>query len=136
MHLTFVAQRLLPGTPQIVTVADHFSVPDNGNCILLTDRPGNNLVCRYPFQSPPPTRINGTVATQSCNSSGPTHPGVAVTHPMPLGTKLDPVGQELLQLGGAICPGTQLTFVTYHPDGNLRMEFDIPPISLDHYTAH
>ena len=132
MHLSLAAERLLPGTPQTVTVADHFSVP-GGSCILLTDRAYLTPLCRYPFQSPPPTRVNGSVASQSCDNSASFHPGVAVMVVMPPGTRPDPVIQEPLQLGGNVCPGTQLTFLTYHPADNFRLELDIPPITLDHY---
>jgi hypothetical protein len=136
MHLSFVAQRLLPGMPEVVTVADHFRVPDNGNCILLPDNPDGNLVCRYPFQSPPPTRINGPVNTQSCDNPGASRLGVATIPFSPPGTRVDPIVQEQLQLGGKVCLGTRLTFVVYRSAGNFRLEFDIPVISLNHYLIH
>jgi len=136
MHLTVVAQRLFPGKPQIVTVANHFSVPNNGRCVFLTDHAGSNPVCRYPFQSPPPTIITGAVATQSCERSGSTRPGTATFRSISPGTSPDPVVHEPLQLGGTICPGTQLTFVEYHLVDNFRSEFDIPAIILAHYTVH
>jgi hypothetical protein len=136
MHLTFVGQRLLPSSPQIVAATDRFSVPNNGNCILNSDQRFGNLVCRYAFQSPPPTRITGSVSTQSCDHRDTTNPGSANVRFLPAGSRVDPVIQEPLQLGGMVCPGTQLTFVTYHPDGNLRTEIDIPAITLDHYTTN
>jgi len=132
--LTLVAQRLVPGTSQTVTAAEHFDVPDNGNCILGTNRP-NNLVCRYPFRSPVPTRIDGVVMTQSCGSSGAPHPATTTTRPIPPGTRPDPVVQESLELGGNVCLGTQLTFTTYHPAGDFRTEIEIPNIVLDEYAV-
>ena len=131
MHLSLVAQRLLPDTPQIVTVANHFSVP-GGSCLLLADRPLGTPLCRYAFQSPLPTRVNGSVTAQFCNSSAPTHPGMAVMRVIPA-DGIDTVVEEPLLLGGNVCPGTQLTFQTYHPADNFRLELDIPAVALDHY---
>lgn len=135
LGLVFVAQRLDPGQSQTVTAAETFSVPSNGNCILVTSHPGGNLVCRYPFRSPPPTRIEGEVATQSCGSHGATHHATAITRSIPPGTRPDPVIEEPLQLGGNVCPGTQLTFTTYHPAGDFRTEIDMPNIVLDDYAV-
>jgi hypothetical protein len=53
---------------------------------------------------------------------------------MPPGTRPDPVIEERLQFGGAVCFGTQLTFVAYRPAGNFRLELDIPAIAFDHYV--
>ncbi len=132
MHLSVVAQRLLPGTPQTVTAADRFSVP-GGNCILLTDRLYLTPLCRYAFRSQPPTRVNGPVTAEPCASSAPTHPAVAVIPFSEAGMNSDPVLQEPLQLGGNVCPGTQLTFLPYHPADNFRLELDIPAVTLGHY---
>ena len=104
MHLTFVGQRLLPGSPQVVTATDRFKVSNNGNCILNSNQLFGNLVCRYAFQSPPPTRISGSVSTQSCDHPEATRPGSANVRFLPAGSRVDPVIQESLQLGGMVCP--------------------------------
>ena len=135
IHLNVAAQRLLPDAPQTVTVTDNFNVP-GGRCIMLANRPSGSLVCRYAFQGPPPTRINGSVTAQSCDAAGPPRPGVTITSSRTAGTIPDPIIQEPLDLGGNVCPGTQLTFLPYHPAGDFRLELDIPSITLDHYVAH
>ena len=46
---------------------------------------------------------------------------------------IETVVEEPLLLGGNVCPGIQLTFQTYHPADNFRLELDIPAVALDHY---
>ena len=103
---------------------------------MLANGPSGSLMCRYAFQGPPPTRINGLVTAQSCDAAGPTHPGMTITRSRAAGTSPDPVILERLDLGGNTCPGSQLTFLPYHPAGDFRLELDIPSITLDHYVAH
>jgi hypothetical protein len=136
MHLSEVAQRMLPGTPQTVTAAESFSIPGNGTCQLLPNLSGNNVSCRYPFQIASRTTIRAIVTGTSCSSSSPTHPGVTTLGARSPMTGADPTIEIPLHLGGVVCPGTQLTFTPYHPADNFRLELDIPSISLDQYLIH
>jgi hypothetical protein len=131
MRVYEVAQRLLPGTPQTVTAVDEFSIPGNGACHLLPNLSGDNVSCRYPYQIALRTTIRATVADASCSGFGPTHPGMETLGTRFSGNGLDPTISIPLRLGGAICPGTHLTFTDYHPAENFRLDLDIPSISLD-----
>jgi pantothenate kinase type III len=64
------------------------------------------------------------------------HPLFATISARSAGTSIDPLVQMPLHIGGAVCPGTQLSFVTYHAGENFRLELDIPEVSLDQYVAH
>jgi hypothetical protein len=102
---------------------------------LRTELSLYNLSCRYPFELASCTIIRTTVADTSCNSSGPTHPGIeTLAAHSPVGGP-DPTIEITLHLGGAVCPGTPLTFTAYHPAENFRLELDIPSISLDRYLV-
>jgi hypothetical protein len=136
VHFSLIATRLLPGTPQVVTVSDHFSVPEQGTCRLERYRYGSNLSCRFPFQISSPATIAGSVTSAPCGNSAPVHPGVEALSARSTFTGLAPIVRQPLHLGGAVCPGTQLTFTPYHPAENFRLELDIPSISLDQYHAH
>ena len=87
MHLTLAAQRLLPGPPQVVTVANSFAVPDEGRRILVASFPANNLVCRYAFQSPPAMVVRGSIATQSCTHPGSAHLSMTALRYTPAGAR-------------------------------------------------
>jgi len=137
MHLSVAAERLLPGQPETVRVSDSFRVPDHGVCVLLKGNlPGNNLSCRYAGHGPAPTRITGMVSTSASTGGGITHMGVAILRSLGGGVRVDPVVQYPVQLGGAVCPGAELTFVRYRSAGNFRLELDLPLRSLGQYVAH
>jgi hypothetical protein len=135
MHLSLVATRLVPGAPQAVTAADHFGVPGDGRCELIPDTAGTSLRCRFPFQIARRTDIRGFIGSVSCGSSGAMHPLFATISAHSAGTSIDPLVQMPLHIGGAVCPGTQLSFVTYHAGENFRLELDIPEVSLDRYAV-
>ena len=134
VHLSVVAERLLPGQPQIVPVSDSFRVPDHGVCVLMkANLRGNNISCRYAGHGPEPMRITGAVSANFCG--GASHTGGAVIHALGGGTRVDPVVQYQPQLGGPVCPGTELTFLPYRSAGNFRLELDLPPLELAQYIA-
>jgi hypothetical protein len=135
MHLSLVATRLVPGAPQAVTAADHFGVPGDGRCELIPDTAGTSLRCRFPFQIARRTDIRGFIGSVPCGSSGAMHPLFATISARSAGTSIDPLVQMPLHIGGAVCPGTQLSFVTYHAGENFRLELDIPEVSLDRYAV-
>jgi hypothetical protein len=135
MHISEIAQRMLPDTPQTVTTASDFSVPGDGRCHLVEGLPGNNVTCRYPFRIAARTTIRAAVATGSCNSSGSTQPGIETLAARSPVNGPDPTFEIPLHLGGAVCPGTPITFTPYRPGENFRLELDIPTISLDQYIA-
>jgi hypothetical protein len=133
LHLSEIAQRMLPGTSQTVTAAESFRIPGDGTCHLLSNPSGNNLRCRYPFELASRTMIRTTVAGTSCSNSGPTHPGIETLAARPPVGGPDPTIEITLHLGGAVCPGTPMTFTDYHPAENFRLELDIPSINLNRY---
>jgi hypothetical protein len=133
MHFSEVAQRLQPGTPQTVTAATDFNVPENGRCHLEANLPGNNVTCRYSFEIASRTIIRAAVADGSCG--GPTRPGITMLAALPPLGGPDPTIERTLHMGGAVCPGAQMTFTHYHPAENFRLELDIPSISLDQYVT-
>jgi hypothetical protein len=135
MHLSEVAQRMLPGTPQTVTAANDFLIPGNGACHMLPNLFGNNVSCRYSFEIASRTMIRTTVADASCSSSSPTHVGIETLAARSPVNGPDPTIEIPLHLGGAVCPGTPITFTPYHPAENFRLELDIPSISLDRYLV-
>lgn len=135
LHVSLIATRLLPDTPHIVTISDNFSVPENGTCHLEPYRSGSNLHCLFPFQIASPASIAASVTSTPCATKESAHPGVETINPRSTFTGLDPIIQVPLHLGGAVCPGTQLTFTPYHPANNFRLELDIPSITLDQYHA-
>jgi hypothetical protein len=135
LQLSEVAQRLLPGTPQIVTAADEFSIPGNGTCQLLPSLSHDNVSCRYPFEIASRTMIHTTVADTYCNKAALTHPAIATLAARSPHVGPDPTIQILLRLGGAVCPGTPLTFTAYRPAYNFRLELDIPSIKLNRYLV-
>ena len=135
MHLSVVATRLVPGEPQVIMAADHFDVPGDGRCELMPDPAGTNLSCRFPFQIAQRTAIRGFAGSASCGSSGAMHPVFAMIGARSAQTSIDPMIQTPIRLAGAVCPGTQLNFVAYHPGENFRLELDIPEISLDRYVV-
>jgi hypothetical protein len=134
MHVSYVAQLLEPGTPQMVVAADRFSIPGNGTCGHPSTLSESDVTCRYPYQIALRTTIRAVVADQSC-SSGPTHPGIETLGSRFRGNGLDPTITVPLRLGGKICPGTKLSFTDYHAAENFRLELDIPSISLDRYLV-
>jgi hypothetical protein len=135
MRVSEIAQRLLPGTAQTVIAANDFIIPGDGACRMLPTLSGENVTCRYPFQIALRTTIRATVSDAPCGRGGPTHPGIETLAARARGTGLDPTIGIPLRLGGVICPGTQLTFTPYHPAERLRLELDIPSISLDRYLV-
>jgi len=135
MHISEVAQRLLPGTPETVTAASDFNIPGNGRCHLRANVPGNNVICRYPFEIAARTTIRTAVVAGLCGVPGPASPSIetlAVRSPI---NGPDPTIEIPLRLGGAICPGTPITFTAYHPGENFRLELDIPSIAVDQYVT-
>jgi hypothetical protein len=124
-----------PGVSQTVTAASDFSVPGNGRCHLLANLPGSNVTCRYPFRIAAPMMIHAAVADAPCGSSGSTHPGIGMLGARSPMNGPDPTIEIPLHLGGAICPGTQITFTPYHRAENFRLELDIPSILLDQYMT-
>jgi hypothetical protein len=135
LHLSAVAQRLLPGTPQTVTAAESFSVPGNGMCHLLPSLSGDNVSCRYAFQIASRTVIHAMISPASCLSSGPADPAMETLAERSPMNGPDPTIGILLHLGGSVCPGTPLTFTDYHPAENFRLELDIPSINLNRYLV-
>jgi hypothetical protein len=135
MHISEIAQRFLPGTPQTVTAANDFIIPGDGTCHMLPNLSGNNVSCRYPFRIASRVTIHAAVSNGACKDPGSTHPGITTIGARSRGTGLDPTIDTPLHLGGAICPGTQLTFTPYHPAENFRLELDIPSISLNRYLV-
>ncbi len=136
MHFSESAQRLRPGTPQSVTAAADFNVPEEGRCHLQAGFPGNNVTCRFPFHIAEQMTIGADVTSGLCIHSDPTHPAITMVSALPLLVGPDPTDERALHLGGAVCPGTQLTVTTYHPAENFRLELDVPSISLDQYVGH
>ncbi len=136
LHIELAAERLTPNAPQTVVAADYFKVPDNGVCVLDVTKIGsNNMSCRYAFVGPPPTRVSGMVQQQPCSVSGKSQPSAANLISTPAATKPDPLVEEQLSFGGAVCPGTMLTFVSYRSDGEFRVETDVPEVVLDAYIV-
>ena len=135
MHVSVAAERMLPGPPETVKVSDRFRVPDGGVCVLLKRHiSGNNLSCWYAGHGPSPTRVTGPVSGESCG--GATHTSASVIHSLGSGLRVDPVIKSLVSLGGAVCPGAELTFVPYRSAGNFRLEIDLPPLLLSQYKPH
>lgn len=135
LHLSAIAQRLLPGTPQPVTVADTFTIPENGICHLTPTLSGDNVGCRWAFRLASRTVIHAAITSASCLTPGPTHPAMetlAARTPM---NGPDPTVGLILHLGGSVCPGTQLIFTPYYPANNLRLELDIPSVNLNRYLV-
>jgi hypothetical protein len=135
MHLSMVVTRMVPGASQVVTAADHFDVPGDGGCELRTNQSSSYAACRFPFRTPQETAVKGLVNTAPCGSSAPTHLSVKMIGRRSAGTVIDPIVPMPLSLGGNVCPGTQLSFVAYHPAENFRLELDIPEILLDQYVT-
>ncbi len=135
LHLTFVADRLSPGSPETITTASSFDIPGKGSCFFADDDSGR-VICRYPYHGLPPTRVTGTVSTPPCGSSDLTDPGVLEILSNPQVPSFDPVLSQPLNMGGTVCPGTPLTFTVYQPAGALRVELDIPAIPIDRYIMH
>jgi hypothetical protein len=138
MHMMLGAERLMPDAPEVVTATDRFKAPNGGQCTLDTGMTKDNLICRYAFEGPLPTSVRGNVidAPWACAKDAATHSGGGVIHEVPTGTKPDPVVEEPVRMGGAVCPGTALTFVVYRPAGRFRVELDVPSVVLDAYIAH
>jgi ABC-type transport system involved in multi-copper enzyme maturation permease subunit len=136
MHLSVAAQRFRPGTPQIVTAANDFTVPGGGMCHLFPDRSGNNLSCRYAFQIASRMTVQVPVHAAPCGTASPTHPGFTTIGARIPDPAADPTIERTPRLGGAVCPGAQLTFTPYHPAEFFRLELDLPSISLDQYLVH
>jgi len=142
LHLTLVAERLSAETAQTVTANTEarFDVPNQGVCSYSPDQPGGGPFCRYAYQSPPVTRVTGLVSANWCQASAPTHPGMDYLRSLGAQTPtFDPVvpyNLGTLDLRGTICNGAELTFTPYQPSDKLRIELDIPAVTLDHYVAH
>jgi hypothetical protein len=135
MHLSVAAERLSPDQPVTVKVSDSFRAPDHGVCVLIKgDRMQNNISCRYPAYRPSPTRVSGPVSA-SALCGVPTHTGVAVVRDTGSGAGVDPMNQHVLQLGGAVCPGAELSFLPYVSAGKFRLELELPPLELAQYIA-
>ena len=135
MHISEIAQRLLPGTPQTVTAANDFIIPGDGTCHMLPNLSGNNLSCRYPSRIASRVTIHAAVSNGACKDPGSTRPGFTTIGARSRGTSVDPTIDMPLHLGGAVCPGTQMTFTPYHTAENFRLELDIPSISLNRYLV-
>ena len=136
MHVMLAAEQLKPDAPVVVTAADQFKAPSGGNCMLDASMSKDNLICRYAFEEPLPTSVRGNVTDGICDAHAESHVGGGVIHEVPLGTKPDPVVEEQVRMGGAVCAGTPLTFVVYRPAGRFRVELDVPSVVLDAYIAH
>lgn len=135
LHLSAIAQHMLPGLSQTVIAHQTFRVPGDGTCHLLSNPSGDNVSCRYPFELASRTTILATVADARCGGSGSSHPSMeTLAARVPTGGP-DPTIEIRLHLGGAVCPGTPITFTPYHPAQNFRLELDIPSISLDRYLV-
>lgn len=136
VHLSVIATRLIPGASQVVTAADHFGVPGDGRCELRQNQSSSYAVCRFPFGTPQRTAVMGSATKAPCGSSGPAHPVIEMIGPRSPGTVIDPIITMSVPREGNVCPGTQLSFVAYHPGENFRLELDIPAVSLDQYVTH
>jgi hypothetical protein len=134
LHVSFATEKLAPAAPEVVTAAEHFSVPDQGNCVLT--EPEGRVICRYGFEGPSPTGVSGPV-TKACGdgTTATTSQGTGALHAWAAGSRPDPVMEEPLTLGGMVCPGAQLSFVAYHSVGQFRAELDIPAVTLGHYRT-
>ena len=135
MHLSEVARRMFPGTPQTILAADSFHIPENGVCHLLPALSGDNVSCRYAYELKSRTMISAAVASGTCIKPEIFHSSLETLAARPPSTELDPTVEIPLHLGGAVCPGTPITFTPFHPGENFRLELDIPSISLDRYLA-
>jgi hypothetical protein len=135
MHFVEAAQRLRPGTPQSVTAAANFNIPEEGRCHLQENLPGNNITCRFPFHIAELMMIRAEVTSGLCSHSYPTQPGITVLAALPPLVGPDPTVERTLHLGGAVCPGTLLTVTAYQAAENFHLELDVPSISLDRYLV-
>lgn len=147
LHITLATQRFAHGAAQSVTLAEHFTTPGDGVCLMASD--AGNAVCRYALRTPPMTQFTGSYSTVPCFQASATNSrfvGMGGFNAGPNLVFLDPVEQTTLAVGnpnpmtGAssdtfLCPGTQLSFTQFRPDAKLRLEFDVQPIQLDHYLA-
>ncbi len=131
VHLSFVAEKISAGVPRRVVAARVFRAPGDGSCVLSGPTP----VCRYGYQSLAQTRVEESIINGPCDSSRQGHRASSTLRVVPAGTTPDPVVQEVIQLGGTVCPGDQLAFTTYPIGDRFRLEFDFPSIDLAQYKA-
>lgn len=135
LHATFVAEEQMPGAPQTVTAADTFDIPGDGHCFYPAnsqDAPALAPFCRYAFRD----QIKTVVRRAGVPADPEGFPGE--TYEMRASGTLpvfDPVAQDAIHLAAGIPPGTQLSFTTYQTAGNIRVELDLPNITLDPYIA-
>jgi hypothetical protein len=135
LHLSAVAQRLNPGTPQTVIAAESFRIPGNGTCHLLPVLSGDNVLCRYPYEIRWRTSIRTSVVSGNCIKPGAVQPAMETLAARSPANGPDPTLAIPLHLGGSVCPGTPLIFTDYHPAKNFRLELDLPSLSLERYLV-
>jgi hypothetical protein len=135
MHLSEIAQRMSPGTPQTILAADSFRVPENGVCHLLPTLSGDNVSCRYAYEIKSRTMIRAAVGSGTCIKPEVFHAALETLAARPPSNGPDPTIEIPLHLGGTVCPGTPITFTPYYPAENFRLELDIPALSLDRYLV-
>jgi hypothetical protein len=131
LYLEFLAEKLRPGTSQVVSASDSFRVPSNGRCVFNQGVP----VCRYAYWISAPTRVKASGDHGACGTSNSTKPAYTALRLIPAGTNVDPVIQQVLHLENTICSGSQLTFSEYYPAGNFRLELDLPSVNLGQYKT-
>jgi hypothetical protein len=147
LHITLAAEHLLPTPTQSITVADRFALPGNTVCFKLFETGG--AICRFAPNVTSMTHYTGEYSTQPCSEqpAAPHQMGFNAFNFGPQILLLDPVLQIALgfanpntsdanPVGAFLCSGTQLSVTRFPHSQKLRLEFDIPPIPLDHYIAH
>jgi hypothetical protein len=131
LSLEFLAEKLRPGTSEVVSASDSFIVPNNGRCVLNHGVP----VCQYAYWISEPTRVKVSDDHGACGISNSTRSAYTTLRLIPAGTNVDPVIQQVLHLESTVCSGSQLTFSEYHPAGNFRLGLDLPSINLGQYKT-
>jgi hypothetical protein len=122
LHLELLAEDMRPARVVQTTVAEKFSGPMDGTCLLIQGK----VYCRYPYKEWVPARA----VIEGCGGKM----AVTLRH-VPAGGMLDPVVSEELPFSKNICVGDAIRFTEYGVRNHVRVALDVPAIEIAQYRT-
>ncbi len=149
VHVVFAGERFRADAPQSLALTEHFNAPGGGVCVFLKNEYNTIPFCRFALHNPT-LQVSGVFSTKPCFLSPSTEAGskrsgfqqIRAAQQMPV---FDPVVQHSIMLQNpqadpshppstSLCTGAPLSFTQLQSAGNLRFEFDTPPLLLGAYV--
>jgi hypothetical protein len=150
VQVVLAGERFHPAAPHSLSLTQHFSAPGGGVCVFGRSEFDTAPVCRFALHNPA-IQVSGIFSTKPCflrpsgsGGNGGTRSGFVriratqqtpffdpvVQHPIVL---RDPQADPSRPASTFLCAGAPVTLTPLKSVGNLRFEFDTPPLLLGAY---